>query len=247
LDWVNAPLAGLDARLELPDHIMKRSLARRIVVLVAVVLLAASVSAEQMLHFSLSGTLDTPNRPYPLLGSDFDAAFDLSSDPRDLLFPNDVSVYAAATYSNAGITVFDPHALIEFRSASDGGGIYIFFEPTNWFPNGFTLEIYNGAPVLYSGTAAEPHFDVGTGDLRAARLRIATHGAGQAGSSYSWISSPALTITTVPEPGPLAFGILAIAVVSGRRVLNARPEWRGTEGVTMQTGAANPRPLQADG
>jgi hypothetical protein len=198
----------------------KASATSGVILLTAVALLSAAAPAQQLLHFNISGTLDTPRGVFPLSGSQFTTTFDLSSDPTNLILTNEVALYAAVTYSNGGITVSDPNALIEFFSGGRGG-IYVSFNPTNSFPDGFALDIYQGAPVLYSGTEAEPHFSPGIIDLRGARLRVATLGAGGAGYPFSWISSPVLAIT-VPEPAPFVLGLLGVALLHGRLLLVRR-------------------------
>lgn len=182
--------------------------------LLTIALLATPRASGQLLHFSLSGTLDSPNGVYPLLAPQFNVSFDLPSDPRNLVSePLAVALYATVAYSNGGITRQDAHAFMEFNSSAPGwgGGIYIFFQRTNWFPNGFALDLAIDAPVIYSGTIAEPHFSVGTFDLSGALQHVAAQGAGGPGDSP--ISDGVLTISEVPEPGALVLALLAVALV----------------------------------
>ncbi len=60
----------------LPSHVLRSLFA---------LLLTASTCVGQLLHFNFSGTLDCPNGVYPLLSPQFNASFDLPSDPRDLI------------------------------------------------------------------------------------------------------------------------------------------------------------------
>lgn len=158
-----------------------------------------------LLHFNLTGTYESPDGIYPLTSSSFEVNFNLPSDPANTISGFQlVELYTTASYINGGISTGAlANTYLEFSSALNGGGIYIFLPVSAKLPYGLALDFgYGGLPQLYSNTAAVPHFSPGVIDFGMARDRYADQGAGY---PMSDVSNAVLTITnavntSVPEP-----------------------------------------------
>jgi hypothetical protein len=188
---------------------VKSGLVSRVALTLSALNLILSPATGSQLDFTLTGTLDSPTGVPPLLVPEFRINFRMPSDPVNLLFPppHHPAIYVTATYVNGGITTPPlPHTYVIFNPGGftslpgfQYGGIYIFFSPTNEIPHGLAIQIERGAPQLYSGADAAPHFSPGIIDLSGALTRFANQGVV---APWSTISNPILTITPADKAPP---------------------------------------------
>ncbi len=176
------------------------------------VFIFAQCANADLLKFDIAGTYATPSGTYPLAAPQFQIDFDLSSDPGNISGFEPVTLYTTAVYTNNGISTPPvANTYLQFYSASDGGGLYIFLPISAQLPYGLAVDFeFGSVPQIYSNTVAAPHFSPGTVDLDLARDRYADQGAGYPMSS---ISNAVLTITPTSVPEPSSFFLLSAGIV----------------------------------
>jgi len=182
----------------------------------ALTFLAASSGHAELLHFSFTGTFDSPVGNSTVSGAPFAIDFDVPADP-DNIFQNAgvVGLYATSVFTTWGSSSVFPDTYFNFITLNNGGGFYVFLPgPQPQLPLGLAIQVERG-PQLFTNSALTPHFSPATINLQQYGFLFANQGPGNPGSP---ISNAVLSITAVPVPEPSSLGLLSGILVFGLAV-----------------------------